>query len=109
MRFLKAASVLLSAWYATGCTVTFPQGVASGDPLHDRVIIWTRALPVGCGELSSLTVDYVMGDIEGSVIVDETTDWTVKVDVAGLNSLTTYTPTQKFKHLICLRTYLRRF
>ena len=24
---------------------TFPQGVASGDPLADAVIIWTRALP----------------------------------------------------------------
>jgi alkaline phosphatase D len=68
----------------------FYHGVASGDPLQDRVIIWTRVTP----EDSAATIQ-VRWDIASdenfstilksdSVTTDATKDYTVKVDVDGL-------------------------
>ena len=75
----------------------FYHGVASGDPLEDRVIIWTRVTP------DSLTTAPVSGswkvatDTElknvvrqGTFTTDATRDHTVKVDVDGLQAGTTY-------------------
>ena len=74
----------------------FYHGVASGDPLTDRVIIWTRV---------TLDTTVVTTDVEWMMATDtaftnivasgtETTtsakDFTVKVDVTGLSPNTTY-------------------
>jgi alkaline phosphatase D len=74
----------------------FYHGVASGDPLADRVIIWTRVTP----ENNETTIDVqwrVATDIEftnvvlqGATTTDATVDYTVKVDAIGLNPATTY-------------------
>lgn len=69
----------------------FYHGVASGDPLHDRVIIWTRVTPED--SLPSVDVQWeVSGDSNFSNILatdtlstTPTQDYTVKVDVTGLN------------------------
>ena len=73
----------------------FYHGVASGDPLTDRVIIWTRVTPE-----SEQSVDVfwrVSTDVElkqivqqGSLTTDQSRDYTVKVDVHGLQPGTTY-------------------
>ena len=75
--------------------VDFLHGVASGDPLPDRVILWTRVTPKsGTGPIP---VKYeVLGD--GDVVVasgmasaDAGHDFCVKIDAGGLAPATTYT------------------
>jgi len=76
--------------------VPFEHGVASGDPLDDRVILWTRVRPpadAGPVEVSW----WVATDLAGQAIVasgvataSATRDWTVKVDAAGLAAGTSY-------------------
>ncbi|MFP5307085.1 MAG: alkaline phosphatase D family protein [Gammaproteobacteria bacterium] len=73
----------------------FEHGVASGDPLADRVVLWTR---VSGERAASVVVDYaVFADPEldvrvagGSLTTDPSRDYTVKVDVGGLQPATTY-------------------
>jgi alkaline phosphatase D len=75
--------------------VEFRHGVASGDPLADRVIIWSRATP---GTPRSLELRWdVASDAAFTTIVRTGTitttadlDYTTKVDVTGLNGATTY-------------------
>ena len=72
----------------------FYHGVASGDPLNDRVIIWTR------GTTDSISVqvkwrfatDTGMQNIisQGVATADTSKDYTVKVDVTGLQPGTYY-------------------
>ncbi|MFM8840319.1 MAG: alkaline phosphatase D family protein [bacterium] len=73
----------------------FYHGVASGDPLTDRVIIWTRITPDidGPVEISWVIAnDPACTDIiqSGKVSTDQVKDYTVKVDVSGLKSGTYY-------------------
>src|SRR3990167_4320042 len=76
--------------------VGFLHGVASGDPLHDRMILWTRVTPVtGAG---TVPVDWVITEAgktepaaSGTFETSEARDFTVKVDVAGLKPATAYT------------------
>jgi alkaline phosphatase D len=74
----------------------FQHGVASGDPLFDRVILWTRASPTA--GRSVVIVSYVvaidpgMTQVvqRGSVKTNPARDYTVKVDVTGLVPNNTY-------------------
>lgn len=84
----------------------FGHGVASGDPLADRVILWTRiTVPDARGwdvadpqGLTAIAVDWVIArdpeltDVarRGRVVTTRAVDWTVKVDADGLDSATTY-------------------
>ena len=79
--------------------VGFDHGVASGDPLNDKVIIWTRATPK-----EAITDDRVFNinyevalDQEfsnvvrkGVVSTSKNQDYTVKIDVQDLEPDTTY-------------------
>jgi alkaline phosphatase D len=74
--------------------MTFTHGVASGDPLTDRVVLWTRVttdeatVPVSwvvAGD-ASLTDVVASGDVEATAEHDHT----VHVDVTGLEPATTY-------------------
>ena len=72
----------------------FYHGVASGDPLPDRVIIWTRVTT----DVPTVTVkwkvatDTAMKNIvaQGVTTTDTTKDYTVKIDVTGLQPNTYY-------------------
>ncbi len=74
----------------------FSHGVASGDPLHDRVILWTKLTP--CGFAKALEGRwFVACDPQfkkvcraGSFITDVTRDFTVKIDAKGLAPNRTY-------------------
>ena len=75
----------------------FYHGVASGDPLADRVIIWTRVTPdstvMGPVDVDwRLATDPELEDViaTGVVTTDSDRDYTVKVDVTGLAPGTTY-------------------
>ena len=111
------ASVAVSTGLA-GCTVntstnnqpqtnaTFTHGVASGDPLKDAVIIWTRRARTlvqaqARGSKSGLAKADILWEMasdadfanvisSGIVEAKATHDFTVKVDVAGLSPARRY-------------------
>lgn len=73
----------------------FYHGVASGDPLADRVIIWTRVTPMNEQEVKVkwiIATDNTFNEPvkTGVVRTDASKDYTVKVDVIGLNPNTIY-------------------
>ena len=73
----------------------FYHGVASGDPLEDRVIIWTRVTPNTDGAIVgtyTVATDTALNNVvkAGIFTTDFSKDYTVKVDVTGLQSNTTY-------------------
>ena len=74
--------------------VAFEHGVASGDPLSDRVILWTRVTPK-TGE-GSIPVRWEVrsGDavvLKGRTKADVNRDFCVKVDAVGLEPAQSYT------------------
>ncbi|MFN8437090.1 MAG: alkaline phosphatase D family protein [Cytophagales bacterium] len=73
----------------------FYHGVASGDPLEDRVVIWTRVTPEVDKSISvkyEMSTDTLFNNIVsfGNLTTNSTKDYTVKVDVTGLSAYTTY-------------------
>ena len=74
----------------------FYHGVASGDPLEDKVIIWTRVTPET--SLNKIEVKWKISTSsdfkniinDGVFITNKERDYTVKVDVNKLNPGTTY-------------------
>jgi len=75
---------------------SFDHGVASGDPLHDRVIIWSRVTPKnwerGVTVKWRVARDARMRQVvaRGRVETDILRDFTIKVDVTGLEPARTY-------------------
>jgi alkaline phosphatase D len=81
----------------------FLHGVASGDPLPDAVILWTRVTPVatatpGSGVGPAVTVEWEIAEdddfdrivLHGEARTGPERDHTVKVDARGLDPATTY-------------------
>ncbi len=72
----------------------FYHGVASGDPLSDAVIIWTRVttqdISVDVDWVISTDVDFASAAASGTFTTDASRDYTVKVDVSGLAPNTVY-------------------
>ncbi|WP_322976250.1 alkaline phosphatase D family protein [Acinetobacter pittii] len=74
----------------------FLHGVASGDPLQDKVILWTRLTPVDFSAPLKVTWEIAVDDQfkqnlkTGTVQTTKTDDFTVKVDATGLQAGTTY-------------------
>lgn len=81
-------------------SAAFLHGVASGDPLTDRVILWTRVsadeATVAAGR--SVAVDWLISrstdlgapEQSGRYLASAGRDYTVKLDAAGLASYTSY-------------------
>ena len=74
----------------------YPEGVASGDPHPDSVILWTRRPPVGNKTARTLTLE-VADDptfkrvmAHANTTVSASTDWTCRVLAAGLKPRTVY-------------------
>ena len=86
---------------ATGQTaklgIRFNHGVASGDPLQDRVVLWTRITPDKPGGQVAYTwslnpIDRRAGGAKrGSGVTGPERDYTAKVDVTGLDAGRAYT------------------
>jgi alkaline phosphatase D len=74
----------------------FRHGVASGDPLADRVVLWTRVTPsTGSAPQSvgwQIARDAKFANVvaRGEAQTGAARDFTVKVDAAGLQPATTY-------------------
>lgn len=69
----------------------FKHGLASGDPLHDRVILWTRVTPLSLDDgdipvLVSIAEDdtFTRNLLTLAAQAERARDWTVKLDVTGL-------------------------
>ena len=79
-----------------GPMLQFNYGVASGDPLTDRVILWTHAKYAGFADSVLLTyqvaTDATFTSIvsTGSVTASESTGFTAKVDATGLTAGSEY-------------------
>ena len=73
----------------------FPEGVASGDPDPNSVILWTRR-PFDSGERHVLTVEVAADEAFRRIVatapapLSAAADWTCRVLVAGLLPATTY-------------------
>lgn len=97
LRHLGQSALLAGA---SGCRTTtengpnqaaFLHGVASGDPLQDRVMVWTRVTPMAPGQPEldvhwEVAMDAAMQRVvsSGTVTTSAARDYTVKVDAAGL-------------------------
>jgi alkaline phosphatase D len=76
----------------------FRHGVASGDPLTDRVMLWTRVTPAAGAGAGALRVTWRIADDErlertvaqGSVETSAARDFTVKIDAGSLRPGRTY-------------------
>ena len=97
---LSACSLFIST-SLTGCgdndknrgnyiSVGFDHGVASGDPLNDRVIIWTRATPkdnIADDKIFYINFEVAKDEAFSEIVRSErvetskATDYTVKIDV----------------------------
>ena len=88
-----ASSVALPA---SGSERTFAHGVASGDPLRDRVILWTRVTPSAPDAPVRvrwrIASDPALRNIvnQGELMALAARDFTVKVDTLGLDPGRTY-------------------
>ncbi|MGE7389281.1 alkaline phosphatase D family protein [Streptomyces sp. NPDC004126] len=91
------------AAHAAGAAPAFLHGVASGDPLPDGVLLWTRVTPTpeavpGSGLGPSTAVGWEVAEdkafsrivASGSVTATAASDHTVKADVRGLRPQTPY-------------------
>lgn len=81
--------------YADTALAPFYHGVASGDPLEDRVILWTRVTPdrhapVRVGWRVALDPELCDVVARGEAITGPERDYTVKVDATGLEPGRTY-------------------
>ncbi|WP_331452349.1 alkaline phosphatase D family protein [Streptomyces sp. SS162] len=101
-----AGAALVSGGAASAATTSAPaflHGVASGDPLPDGVLLWTRVTPSpdalpGSGKGVDTAVRWEVAEdrgftrtvAHGSVTASAATDHTVKVDVRGLRPATSY-------------------
>ena len=98
---LLAASPALPLLGASACggdaqDQTFPQGIGSGDPSPDGVLLWTRVEPEDEDAVEHVTYEVATDpDFDGIVATGEQdvgagTDHTLRVDVAGLVPGTIY-------------------
>ena len=81
---------------STEIQADFLHGVASGDPLQDKVILWTRLTPVDLGGRLKVTWEIATDNQfkqnlkTGMVETSKADDFTVKVDATGLQANTIY-------------------
>ena len=83
---------------AAAAGARFQHGIASGDPLDDRVIIWTRVTARDPSPTQRVNVRWRLGSdpelrrviASGMAETSATRDYTVKVDVGGLMAGATY-------------------
>jgi alkaline phosphatase D len=67
----------------------FSHGVASGDPLADRLVIWSRVSGVGTTSVPvqwqvAADADFTQLVAKGQTVADPARDHTIKIDVGGL-------------------------
>lgn len=89
--FLGTSANVRDAYSFSRPKTNFRHGVASGDPTHDGVIIWTRVTTSTVGTANvrwQVASDIGMRKVvrDGTFETGESRDFTVKVDVDGLSA-----------------------
>ena len=90
------SSALVACGGSDAPAAEFKYGIASGDPLADRVILWTHAKIADSTAVVGLTwqvaTDAAFASIlrSGRIETSEATSFTAKVDVTGLTAGATY-------------------
>jgi len=97
LRGVGAGAAALGTLALSGCSsaedpappVTFVHGVASGDPLSDRIVLWTRITTATTGRVPVVwevapDATFAVITARGAVETHAAIDWTVKVDATGL-------------------------
>ncbi|QYJ94605.1 alkaline phosphatase D family protein [Shewanella spartinae] len=79
----------------TAPKVQFLHGIASGDPTHSAVILWTRVTPDTDGDVKvgweiASDANFTQMISNGETTTNADRDYTVKVDAIGLDSGTAY-------------------
>jgi alkaline phosphatase D len=79
----------------TDIAVSFKHGIASGDPLTDAVILWTRITPASDGDFTvswEIALDETFTELitTGSTTTNADSDYTIKIDAIGLVAGTHY-------------------
>jgi alkaline phosphatase D len=93
---LSGCSSDKSEFASNDFAISFDHGVASGDPLNNGIILWTRVTPEGTPDGVNLTLQIASDDkFKTQVIAEEvvalaSNDYTVKVDFSGLNPSSRY-------------------
>ena len=95
----KGAGAVVVSYGLMGCSSDdddvvsgqFLQGVASGDPAADAVILWTRVTPDVEGDITvswEVATDSNFSQVitNGQMITNKNRDYTVKVDAVGLEA-----------------------
>ena len=91
--FLVSAGSLGAELPGDSPRLTFPQGVASGDPQPDGIMLWTRAEPLGpqLGKVPvrlqlSVSEDFRRLVVDTQLETDSSSDFTVRIYVDGLQA-----------------------
>ncbi len=78
-------------------TGVFAHGIASGDPLSNGVILWTRVTPINPNDgpievkwQMDQSPDFTNPSTSGTASASAASNWTVKVDAGGLQPGTSY-------------------
>ena len=100
---LSSGTFLLSAGVQAAIKLTdspqrlrFPQGVASGDPQPDAVMLWTRAEPESLSDTVALSLQVAQDPdfsdlvLQAALSTDKTSDYTLRVFVDNLSPARTY-------------------
>lgn len=95
----KGVGVAVISYGLMGCSdnddnaipAQFFHGVASGDPAHDAVILWTRVTPESQGDVKvswQVASDAAFSQLvtTGETVTNASRDYTVKVDARGLRA-----------------------
>jgi phosphodiesterase/alkaline phosphatase D-like protein len=95
MKFLTTTILLTTYSLALAADPSFVHGVASGAPMADSIVLWTRVTPADANPVSvswevSTTNTFSSLQASGTVSADSTKDYTVKVIPTGLAADTTY-------------------
>ena len=104
-RLIYVSTVLFSAvllvvigfsLYGDSGHVSFDHGIASGDPLADRVVVWTRVTPQASQRKVRVRVEVASDEQFRSLVHSSVetaaaeNDYTVKIDVGGLSAGAVY-------------------
>ena len=95
MKLLISTLYLTTFAYALAADPTFDHGVASGAPMADSIVLWTRVTPADANPVSvnweiSTTNTFATLQASGTVTAQSAQDYTVKVIPSSLAANTTY-------------------
>ncbi len=95
MKLLITTLLITSCSFVLAADPTFVHGVASGAPMADSIVLWTRVTPADANPISvkwELSTSDTFSSLQasGTVSAESAHDYTVKAIPTGLSANTTY-------------------